>query len=760
VRPRSLVLVLFVLVAPAVAAGNASFAKALAAARATDNVGDYCSDDARDPKSVVCRAIKDDAQAERAAAAIAREVSVSRASASAIGEAMLPVLGYDIDGQLTPGEYDTANATLRAALQAETNQTPIIAALAQLAAAHGRAADDYRALLPLIHAQPAPVHTAIEAVNAAGDDESIAVLLGDAYTRDRDNYEVIDALGSANYDSLLRAAFGPIALTGQGAAMRKRQASLTAAALGDRATTQITAMAALGLPETVVAAFRALPPEVVDHLVAAAPTESDVRLDIAAAAILTGKLDLARQLSSAISMTPKANEDAEAGTRHIIETALSDQKNEKLFDLIIENFSSSFSALSGVRAHLFASVLEKHGYPGLAAEILTEARFHPTADSIVAELAEPLQEMVGRVDAVNAAADARIALLVRAKPLVSTSSRIAAPRIVPFTERPLPKLSGAPSGTAVIDCSDAAKVAATTNLPSYVHPIRMERNGNEVVAVTISSAVDPAGEVALGGYWILRSRDAGHTWSEYYTGLRQNLPYVVPPASRLPLIDGDRLRLEVEVQELDTASITFPPVAMRLARSQKDLYLDIPWDELTRDSDSDGLTDLLEERIVTDPHDADTDGDAIPDREDGLPQVAFGGSITVENEILATVLEGFSLGGGRIVLGVGGSDDAAANSCEIRTSAIDEGVLFLVGDRTAFAPLTMNGRAVVLTNDELAAYTTKFGPIYPAQIRHFVVEHGGRRAMIELNQTWAGSTLLLTKTEQGWQITEISGWIT
>ncbi|HEX6642041.1 MAG TPA: hypothetical protein VF215_13060, partial [Thermoanaerobaculia bacterium] len=485
-------------------------------------------------------------------------------------------------------------------------------------------------------------------------------------------------------------------------------------------------------------------------------SSQDVRLDLAAAAIVAGNPALARRLTATFTPPADGDRDAELGMRHLISASLSGKK-EGFFDIVIELFSGLSSSTTGARGQLLASMLEQHAYPAFAAEILRDLKWERIADDkLPAPLAPPVDDLRARVDTIDAAENARIALLAPdAKQTVAQSAQLARPRLVPFTERPLPAASLASEAT-IIDCSDAAKVAASTNLPPFVHPIRMERNGDELAAVAISSAVDPAGEVALGGYWILRSRDGGRTWSEYYTGLRQNMPYVVVPASRLSLMDGDRLRIEVEVQELDTSSITFPPVALRLARTQKNLYLDLPWAELTRDSDGDGVTDLLEERIVTDPHDADTDGDAMPDAEDGLPQVAFAGGAGVEAEILASALDDFSLGGGRIVVGI---PEAETASCQIGTSAISHGVLFLVSNRASFAPLTMDGRAVVLTKDELTAYTKKFGPIYPAQVRHFVIEHGGTRAILELNQSWSGITYLLTKTKDGWTKRALTSWI-
>ncbi|MFP5245109.1 MAG: hypothetical protein ACLGH0_00350 [Thermoanaerobaculia bacterium] len=42
-----------------------------------------------------------------------------------------------------------------------------------------------------------------------------------------------------------------------------------------------------------------------------------------------------------------------------------------------------------------------------------------------------------------------------------------------------------------------------------------------------------------------------------------------------------------------------------------------------KDRDGDGLTDFYEERIVTDPANADTDGDGMSDARDPLPLVAY-----------------------------------------------------------------------------------------------------------------------------------------
>jgi len=79
--------------------------------------------------------------------------------------------------------------------------------------------------------------------------------------------------------------------------------------------------------------------------------------------------------------------------------------------------------------------------------------------------------------------------------------------------------------------------------------------------------------------------------------------YVIHPVSNLPLLDGDvpaacdhnvpadRLTIEVSIRELDESSISFPPIDLRAKRVQDGLMLTIPFADLERDSDGDGLTD-------------------------------------------------------------------------------------------------------------------------------------------------------------------------
>ena len=77
----------------------------------------------------------------------------------------------------------------------------------------------------------------------------------------------------------------------------------------------------------------------------------------------------------------------------------------------------------------------------------------------------------------------------------------------------------------------------------------------------------------------------------------------------------------------------------------------------------------------------DRDGDGIADGQDTLPQVAARSRHDAAAEVIAAALDGYLLGGGRIVEGIGGVDATAANACELRGSVIGQPVLFIHAGR-------------------------------------------------------------------------------
>jgi len=225
------------------------------------------------------------------------------------------------------------------------------------------------------------------------------------------------------------------------------------------------------------------------------------------------------------------------------------------------------------------------------------------------------------------------------------------------------------------------------------------------VAIGVSQDYDPVGEISRGAYWVIRSHDGGRTWGRpIYTGLRIQSPYVVRRLSNAPLLAGDHLQVEVKVEELDTSSITFPPVALRAKRVQEGLLLQIPFADLERDSDADGLTDLAEERVSD-------DGDGLLDGNDPLPQVTWTAVMDDGARALGAVLGRISgMKSMAIIHEIPAPgdklDDFMARAR--RATLTGERTTFIVADRRDFRSLLATTRAVVLTADEHASKPAGF----------------------------------------------------
>jgi len=165
----------------------------------------------------------------------------------------------------------------------------------------------------------------------------------------------------------------------------------------------------------------------------------------------------------------------------------------------------------------------------------------------------------------------------------------------PFEEHPLPAaFRGLRPRAAELPRDIAA-------LPEGFVAVRFERIGQRAVMISASHRYDPTGEVSKGAFWLHLSRDGGRHWDRpLYTGIADRFPYVVPATSRMPLLNGDAIDLEVEVDEIDTADVGFYSPRPRSRRRGAGLYLHIPLAELARDRDGDGLSDIAAHRLLLD----------------------------------------------------------------------------------------------------------------------------------------------------------------
>ncbi len=114
-------------------------------------------------------------------------------------------------------------------------------------------------------------------------------------------------------------------------------------------------------------------------------------------------------------------------------------------------------------------------------------------------------------------------------------------------------------------------------------------------------------------YWIAISTDAGHSWKYYYTGLSRDNFYHIKVRSKIPFIkDAHTVRAEMAIVR---ESVKVSDMLIR-----DNLIAKIDLDKLTKDADGDGLTDVVERRLGTNPESADTDMDGLADAIDHNPR--------------------------------------------------------------------------------------------------------------------------------------------
>jgi hypothetical protein len=338
---------------------------------------------------------------------------------------------------------------------------------------------------------------------------------------------------------------------------------------------------------------------------------------------------------------------------------------------------------------------------------------------------------------------------------VALEARLKAPRLVSFEERRVPadrrwigkRPQAAPSAKGYPAIADLTIVV-------------LSPAAQRMFAVSVSQDLDPRGEVSAGGYWLYLSADSGKTWEgPYYLGIADQFPYVILPVTHVPSFDGDRVNVEVERREVDESTITFPPVGLRAKNVAKDLYLSIDTAAVKRDSDGDGLTDLMEEKLGLDPLSPDTDDDGIPDGSDPLPlQPRSEAESSERGQLLEAVLPYLFGGPSPIQQTAAGGHEGSAMYWQPRPFASAR-TLFISG-ADATLPHGAGVRALTLSHAVLEEYKRKFGATYPMALPDVAFDQDRQRALIRYDFGWRGGSLLAERKDGRWMITPRGSWIT
>ena len=555
----------------------------------------------------------------------------------------------------------------------------------------------------------------------------------------------------------------------------------------------LAALLKLGLTDEAVAVFESVPASLRDTTLEFAgtvgldrwhftPDSSDLRMEFAAACILEGRLDLAKRLVAAVaaefdvskvssggadlpngvSPTPDPADDGhwkprelgeDGGRLAILRRNLepSDADPFGLFVGVTMNREAWIQSVTWRR--LLARLAEQEGYPSMARFQRRNAGFRlndrwwdparvpETAKTrdIVAAVSRTTRAIDRLRSSLEQSAIDQTAAAMSASGVDETIRRlIAAPSVAHIRERPLPNGMTPVTPALTWEQERERRIALHREHKLPLPIIRVDRQGSSVVALGTSYDYDPVAPslYSTGAYWVFRSHDGGVSWDPpLYTGLRTLIPYVAVPVSHMPMIGPKGLRLEVKVREADPDTIFFPGGFSSYKRKEDGLFVELPWELLERDSDGDGLTDLAEERLLTDPHEADTDRDGLDDREDPLPHVVHADATDPRAALMRAILE---------------KSDGGPLATD------NEKTVFVVATRAYFRGTQPVRRTIVLSPEEHAASVTKFGSFFPTHIEPIMINRDGNLAFATWSARWNGGSGIFEKVGTAW--VRIGGW--
>jgi hypothetical protein len=473
------------------------------------------------------------------------------------------------------------------------------------------------------------------------------------------------------------------------------------------------------------------------------PQLSDLRLELGMAATLAGDLPTARSLlarfdaSRARSRNLGAPLRGQALARRLLDSWVQPSAEDPfgLLTTAVSHYRKfDDRTFESVGWHLaLARAAVREGYPGIAVYVLPRAAEGlidlttsdepaPTGRDVPPKVLHSARGLVAELEALTQEIE-RETQAARAAMRDLLGPDPAAPAIARWLERPPGPPFAArhlPPGVQPLDLSEAQRAAARARLAESLHlpvgfnPVRAGQLQAELAVIARSYAYDPwSPEAEDGGYWVLRSSDGGKTWRRpLYTGLRVRLPYTVREESSLPLLAGDHLQVEVEIEPIDHATYIAAELAPR--PGQMGLYLEIPFDELERDTDGDGLTDLAEQRLLTDPGNPDTNGDGTADGSDRTPNIPRGDPAAPAARLIATLLKDTSISDGPVVTLV----------------TPDTWISFAVGERRWFSGLRPSHRLIVLTKEEESAFIKQLALPIERGFEILVFDRSGRRAFV------------------------------
>jgi len=284
--------------------------------------------------------------------------------------------------------------------------------------------------------------------------------------------------------------------------------------------------------------------------------------------------------------------------------------------------------------------------------------------------------------------------------------------------------------------------------------LKYDKKGQTEAFVYVSSKFENRyfGE---SGIWIAFSINNGKSWDYLYSGIVQRQPLYLKWYSKVPLIKSES-ELQIETCLLRQLSpFTHPGPGPTYEVVKDGLRLTLDLETLRKDSDNDGLTDIIETKFHTNLNRKDTDNDGIPDNLDLNPRY----SIPRTDK---TVIFESALNGETNMFDTTGVIKSSLEMPPIHyVTDTTETVLIVTDSPDIQSIQPKSTRVIILSEKEYEEYKGIFRnklngmtltPLFKVddEIDTFIFSRSFN--------TW-GEEYLVKKTKNGWKILIISSWI-
>ncbi|MEI6091979.1 MAG: hypothetical protein WCR42_16115 [bacterium] len=288
--------------------------------------------------------------------------------------------------------------------------------------------------------------------------------------------------------------------------------------------------------------------------------------------------------------------------------------------------------------------------------------------------------------------------------------------------------------------------------------IKQEKNGNNWAIIYTDSKYD---DFIYGGwgYWLALSNDDGKTWKKYYTGLTENCYYSFKRKSKIALWK-DSNTLQIEAAIVRQISEVVHPMPAQFEAVQDSIAVQIDISQITKDSDNDGLTDIVENKMMLNPNNPDSDSDGIVDGEDKNPRFK---SIKTEKALIyQTLIEIFRPNDdGEMVLNIA-KPPVYQKSEEDSLYGSFETVNIFVTDDKDLQGLELQGETmIIMSSKEYKDYELKY-PSHSIECSYspmFKCDGKKDTYKIVTSEFTGGTTYIIKKIKKGWKIIMLGGWI-